>query len=113
MLINRSLWCIFQELATVLGPKLQAASASDINIDSWVHMALNHFGGTSSYSHVAISDGAVSAGFFVVNSSSFSSMYRLTYKTFPATHQICVAPHYEAESLPRLLALTLTSFTDF
>lgn len=97
----------------MLSPKLRAASASDTNTDSWIHMALNHFGGTSSYSHVAISDGAVSAGFFVVNSSSSFSMYRLTYTTFPAIHQICTVPHYEAESLPRLLALTLTSFTDF
>lgn len=97
----------------MLGPKLQAASASDTNIDSGIHMALNRFGGTSSHSHVAISDGAVSARFFVVNSSPSSSMYRLTYTTFPAIHQICVAPHYEAESLPCLLVPTLTSFTEF
>lgn len=70
----------------MLGPKLQTASTSDTNIDSVIHMALNRFGGTSSYSHVAISDGAVSTGFFVVNSSSSSSMYRLTYTTFPTIH---------------------------
>lgn len=97
MLINKSLQCIFHEQPTVLGLELWAVPASDANIDSWVHMALNHFRATSSHSHVDVSDGAVSTGFFVVNSNSPSSTYRLAYRTFTWTHHICFAWHY-AES---------------
>lgn len=69
----------------MLGPKLWAVPASDANIDSWIHMVPNHFRVPSSYSHVDISDGAVCMGFFIVNSNSSFSMYRLTYMTFPVT----------------------------
>jgi hypothetical protein len=79
------------------------------NIDSWNHEAFYHFRVAFLYSHVDISDRAISMGLFAVNSSSSFRVYRVTYTTFPVT--ICIAWHYEGESLPFLLALTVTSFT--
>lgn len=56
-----------------------------------------------------LSDRAISMAHFVGNSSSSSSMYRMTYMAFPVTLIFAVLGAMEKKAF--LLALTVTSFT--